>query len=254
VRKAAVLIAGPTASGKSAIAVLVARALGGTVVNADSMQVYGDLHVLTARPGPEDEAAVPHELFGHVDGATNYSVARYVADAALLLDRLSQTNIVPVLVGGTGLYFKALTEGLSDIPPVPDSVRERLRSEFAGAQPSVIHAALRRLDPLMADRLRPSDPVRTLRALEVFAATGRSLSTFQGSRRPGPLAGYRLVRVFLAPDRAVLRERIDRRFAGWSRAAAWPRSRRLPVAPSTPPSRSCGRTACQGCSRNDAAR
>src|SRR3712207_3792301 len=113
---AAILIAGPTASGKSALALSLAQALGGVVVNADSMQVYRDLRVLTARPTPEEEGLAPHRLYGHVDGAVNYSVGRYVADAARVLDGARAVGQRPVVVGGTGLYFKALTQGLSQMP------------------------------------------------------------------------------------------------------------------------------------------
>ncbi len=207
----AVLIAGPTASGKSALGIRLARALGGVVVNADSMQVYRDLRVLTARPTEAEEAGTPHGLYGHVDGAVNYSVGHYVADAGRLLDAL-EPGVTPVFVGGTGLYFKALTEGLSRIPPVPDAVREAVRRESEGRDTPDLHRLLAERDPQTARTLRPSDRLRVQRALEVFAATGRSLVSFHGEREPGLLAGRRLATLFLAPDRAVLRERIDRRF------------------------------------------
>ncbi len=207
----AVLIAGPTASGKSALGIRLARALGGVVVNADSMQVYRDLRVLTARPDAAEEAATPHRLYGHVDGSVNYSVGHYVADAGRLLDGLDPGSI-PVFVGGTGLYFKALTEGLSRIPPVPDAVREAVRRESEGRDTPDLHRLLAERDPETARTLRPSDRLRVQRALEVFAATGRPLVSFHGEREPGLLAGRRLATLFLAPDRAVLRERIDRRF------------------------------------------
>src|SRR3954447_15260439 len=115
----ALIVAGPTASGKSALALAIAQRVGGTIINADSMQVYRDLRVLTARPTPDEEALVPHRLYGHVDGAVNYSVGRYIADAIRVLDEVGE-GAVPIFVGGTGLYFKALTEGLSEMPAVPD--------------------------------------------------------------------------------------------------------------------------------------
>jgi tRNA dimethylallyltransferase len=210
-RFGAVLIAGPTASGKSALAIRLAEALGGGVVNADSMQVYRDLRVLTARPTPAEEAAVPHRLFGHVDGAVNYSVGHYVEDARRILESLDP-GAVPIVVGGTGLYFKALTEGLSQIPPVPDPVREAVRRESEGVATPDLHRRLAERDPETASRLRPSDRLRVQRALEVFSATGRPLASFHGDREPGPLADRPLLRLFLDPDREALRARIDTRF------------------------------------------
>ncbi|WP_083533178.1 tRNA (adenosine(37)-N6)-dimethylallyltransferase MiaA [Bosea sp. WAO] len=220
VRYSAVLIAGPTASGKSALAVALAQRFGGGVVNADSMQVYRDLQVITARPTPEEMGDVPHHLYGHVDGATNHSVAAYAAEAAALLDTLSAQGRLPVLVGGTGLYFKALTEGLSAIPPVPEAVRVAFRAHAAECATDALHAELADKDPEMAARLRPSDRLRVMRALEVIAATGRSLASFQGERQPGPLAGQKLLQIFLAPERELVRERIDRRFDAMMAAGA----------------------------------
>ncbi|KUL95687.1 tRNA delta(2)-isopentenylpyrophosphate transferase [Bosea sp. WAO] len=219
-RYSAVLIAGPTASGKSALAVALAQRFGGGVVNADSMQVYRDLQVITARPTPEEMGDVPHHLYGHVDGATNHSVAAYAAEAAALLDTLSAQGRLPVLVGGTGLYFKALTEGLSAIPPVPEAVRVAFRAHAAECATDALHAELADKDPEMAARLRPSDRLRVMRALEVIAATGRSLASFQGERQPGPLAGQKLLQIFLAPERELVRERIDRRFDAMMAAGA----------------------------------
>jgi len=212
VRVGAVLIAGPTASGKSALGVRLAQALDGVVINADSMQVYRDLRVLTARPTPEEEAQAPHRLYGHVDAGVNFSVGRYVADATAVLREVHGRKL-PLFVGGTGLYFKALTEGLSDMPPVPDEVREAVRRESEGLETPELHRLLAERDPDTARALRPSDRLRVQRALEVFAATGRPLVSFHGARRPGPLGGLPVVKLFLAPDREELRRRIDRRFA-----------------------------------------
>lgn len=208
----AVLIAGPTASGKSALALTLARRTGGIVVNADSMQVYGDLRTLTARPSSAEEAEVAHRLYGHVDGAINYSAGRFLADAARLLPELREAGRLPIVVGGTGLYFKALLEGLSDIPPVPDAVRETVRRESESRTSAELHAELTSRDPRMAARLRPSDRLRILRALEVFAATGRSLVSFQGSNAGALFRAENAVRLFLSPDRDALRRRIDARF------------------------------------------
>ncbi|MBN9469628.1 MAG: tRNA (adenosine(37)-N6)-dimethylallyltransferase MiaA [Bosea sp.] len=220
VRYSAVLIAGPTASGKSALAVALAQRFGGVVINADSMQVYRDLSVITARPTREEMGDVPHDLYGHVNGARNHSVAAYVAEAAALLAELATQGRLPVLVGGTGLYFKALTEGLSAIPPVPEAVRADFRAHAAGRTTGELHDELAVRDPEMAARLRPSDRLRVMRALEVLAATGRSLSSFQGERQPGPLAGQKLLQIFLAPERELVRERIDRRFDAMMAAGA----------------------------------
>lgn len=208
----ALLIAGPTASGKSALALDVARRRDGVVINADSMQVYRDLRVLTARPTPEEEAAAPHRLYGHVDGAVNHSVARWLADAAAALAELEAQGRLPIFCGGTGLYFKAVTEGLSDIPPVPDEIRARVRAECEGRETAELHLRLRERDPTSAARLRPSDRLRVMRALEVHAATGRSIGDYWDARAPGPLAGEGVEKVFLAPDRAEIRARIDARF------------------------------------------
>jgi tRNA dimethylallyltransferase len=209
-RPAAVLIAGPTASGKSALASRIARAHGGVVVNTDSMQVYADLRVLTARPDEAEEAAVPHRLYGHVDGATNYSLGHFARDAAALLATLD--GRLPVFVGGTGLYFRTLEQGFSELPPVPDDVRAEIRGRAEGQSTEALHADLACRDPEGAARLRPSDRMRVMRALEVFAATGRPIASFYGDPVPGPLAGLALKKVFLAPDREVLRRRIDARF------------------------------------------
>lgn len=208
----AFVIAGPTASGKSALALRLAAMTGGAIVNVDSMQVYRDLAVLTARPGAEEEAAAPHRLFGHVDGATNHSVGRYLEEARSVLATLDAAGTTPILVGGSGLYLKALTEGLSDLPAVPAAVRERVRADAADLTSTALHAELASRDPVSAAGLRPSDRSRILRALEFTVATGGSIAAARGERRPGPLGGHALVALFLAPDRTELRERIDRRF------------------------------------------
>jgi len=207
-----ILIAGPTASGKSALAIRLAKALGGVVINADSMQVYTDLRIITARPSPVEEALVPHRLFGHVDGGENYSVGRWLADARELLSRCGEEGLRPIFAGGTGLYFKALLEGLSTIPPVPDSVRAGLRARHGGTPTPDLHALLAARDTDLAARLGQNDRQRIMRALEVLEATGRSLLSFHEAREPGPLAGADVTRLFLAPEREMLRARIDTRF------------------------------------------
>jgi tRNA dimethylallyltransferase len=223
----ALLIAGPTASGKSALAIALARRLGGAVINADSMQVYADLRVITARPTPEEERQAPHLMFGFVDGAVNYSVGRYLEDAAKALAEVSARGLVPIFVGGTGMYFKAMLRGLSEIPRTPEDVRARVRALAEGREAPVLHALLAARDPVMAARLRPSDPQRILRALEVVEATGRSLSEFQGARAGALLAIEDCVGVFLEVERKVLAARIDARFEAMMREGAFEEVRAL---------------------------
>ena len=211
-RPLTILIAGPTASGKSALALRLARAVGGVVINADAMQVYRDLRVITARPTLADEALAPHALYGTVDAAANHSVARWLDDVGEALRRAAEAGLTPIVVGGTGLYLKALTRGLSEIPPVPEPVRAAVRRWAAIHSSEVLHADLARRDPLTAGRLRPTDTQRVARALEVHVATGESLASYQ-ARRSMPLVNAgRYVGVVLAVDRATLRERVDRRF------------------------------------------
>ncbi len=223
----AVLIAGPTASGKSALALVLALRHNGVLINTDSMQVYRDLNVLSARPTPDEESRVPHVLFGHVDGAVNYSVGHWLEDVARILPEIRHSGRLPIFVGGTGLYFKALTQGLSDIPRVPEATRAKLRAETAGMAPALLHERLAVCDPVMAAKLRPSDPQRLLRALEVFEATGRSLATFQQNKKPPLLVVPKCEAVFLAPDRAELRRRIETRFAAMLEAGALEEVRQL---------------------------
>lgn len=217
---APILIAGPTASGKSAYAMRVAEEVGGVVINADSMQVYRELRVLTARPSAEDEARVPHRLYGHVGAAEPYSVARWLEDVAAVLAECRSTGRRPIIVGGTGLYFKALTEGLSPVPPVPASVRERWRQLAQEVSAAALHEMLAARDPVMAGRLAVSDRQRVTRALEVFEATGKSLAAWQGMAGEPlvPLAGAD-ARV-LEIDRQVLYDRCDRRFEQMIEAGA----------------------------------
>jgi tRNA dimethylallyltransferase len=216
----AILIAGPTASGKSALALRLACALGGVVINADSMQVYRDLRVLTARPDQADEAKAPHVLFGHVDGAVNYSAGLWLADVSHLLDEFWRTGRLPVFVGGTGLYFKALTQGLSAIPRVPEDVRAKVRASAANVPAAGLHARLMRCDPATGARLRQTDPQRILRALEVFEATGKSLVSFHGARAAPLLDAKDIFAVFLATEREALKARIGVRFDAMLQAGA----------------------------------
>jgi tRNA dimethylallyltransferase len=209
----ALLIAGPTASGKSAVALKLAKRFGATIVNADSMQVYRDLSVLTARPSGTEEREAPHRLYGEIDGAENFSVGLWLARARAILAENAGRSAPILFVGGTGLYFRALTQGLSEIPRVPEAVRAAVRAEAEGLAAPSLHARLAKRDPLTAARLSPSDRQRILRALEVLAATGRPLAEFQGAPAAPALATGEWVGLFLSPERAALDARIKARFA-----------------------------------------
>jgi tRNA dimethylallyltransferase len=206
----ALLIAGPTASGKSALALAIAQRIGATIVNADSMQVYADLRILTARPSLEEERLAPHRLFGEIDGAVTFSVGLYEARARTIL---ANVEAPLVFVGGTGLYFRALTQGLSEMPDVPERVRAEVRASAEGREARELHDELQRVDPAAAARLRPSDRQRLLRALEVFYAAGRSLTSYQNQRAAPMLGPGEWRGLFLAPDREELKRRIETRFS-----------------------------------------
>ena len=215
-----ILIAGPTASGKSALALTLAERLGGMIINADSMQVYRDLRIITARPGPQEETRVPHRLYGHVDAAESYSVGHWCLDAGAALAEAANADLLPIVVGGTGLYFKALTQGLAAVPPVPADIRAAVRARLEAAGPAALHAELQTRDPAMASRLKPGDRTRVARALEVVEATGRSLADWQRAGMPAILDPAHAIKIFLAPDRAELRRRIDARFEAMLAAGA----------------------------------
>jgi tRNA dimethylallyltransferase len=209
--KRAVLIAGPTASGKSALALALAQELGGIIINADSMQVYRDLRVLTARPSPEEERLVPHRLFGHVDAAENYSAGRYVADAARILNELP-SGAMPIFAGGTGLYFRSLMTGLAAIPPIDPAVREALRVRLEAEGVEALYAELAAKDPPAAGRIMPRDQSRILRALEVVQATGRTISDWHREGLPPVIEPGSALKIFLHPERGELTRRIEKRF------------------------------------------
>jgi tRNA dimethylallyltransferase len=216
----AVLIAGPTASGKSALALTLAETVGGFIINTDSMQVYRDLKVITARPTQEQEACAPHLLYGHVDAAENYSVGRYLADASAALAEAERRHLTPIFVGGTGLYFKALTRGLAAVPAIAPEIRTRVRERLTAEGPAALHAELTQRDPAMAERLKPADRARIARALEVIEATGRSLSAWHRDGLPALLDAGHTIRIFLTPERAELSRRIDVRFDAMMAAGA----------------------------------
>jgi tRNA dimethylallyltransferase len=203
------LIAGPTASGKSGLAIALAERIGGTVINADASQVYQDLRVLSARPSPADEARVPHRLFGYVDGAEACSAARWAADAAAAVRRAVDDGRVPVLVGGTGLYLRTVLDGIAPVPEIDPAVREDVRKyPVADA-----YEALFREDHDAAVRLNRHDTTRIARALEVVRSTGRPLAAWQAERAGGIGAQFDVRGLVLLPERERLVARCDARLA-----------------------------------------
>ncbi|MGY2735969.1 tRNA (adenosine(37)-N6)-dimethylallyltransferase MiaA [Sphingomonas sp. UYP23] len=203
------LIAGPTASGKSALGIAVAERHDGIVINADSAQVYRDLRVLTARPTEADEARVPHRLFGHIDGAESYSAARWTDEARAEIGRAHSLGKLPVLVGGTGLYVRTLLDGIAPVPEIDPAVRAEVRA----LPVAEAHAALAMLDPTAAARLAPADTTRVARALEVVRSTGKSLASWQAERSGGIGERITLAAIVLLPDRDWLMARCDSRAA-----------------------------------------
>jgi tRNA dimethylallyltransferase len=216
----AVLIAGPTASGKSALALELAQMHDAVIINADSMQVYRDLRVITARPTPEDETKTPHRLYGHVDAAINFSAGHWVTDAAAVLAEVRGQNRLPIFVGGSGLYFKALTRGLSAVPPISPEIREGVRARLERDGVEALHVELAQRDPASAERLKPRDRTRIARALEVVEATGRSLTDWHREGLPPLLPSGEFSALFLSPERERLYAGIDARFDVMLKAGA----------------------------------
>jgi tRNA dimethylallyltransferase len=216
----AVLIAGPTASGKSALALELAERTNGVVINADSMQVYRDLRIVTARPTQAEETRVAHRLYGHIDAAVNFSAGAWVVDASAALAEARAHHQLPIFVGGSGLYFKALTRGLSAVPPILPEIREAVRARLECGGVEALHAELAQRDPQSAERLKPRDRSRIARALEVVEATGRSLSDWHRDGLPPLLAPGTFSALFLKPDRDQLYARIDARFDAMLRDGA----------------------------------
>jgi len=205
-----VVLSGPTAVGKTGLALELARRLGAEIVNADSLQVYRYLDIGTAKPTAAARAAVPHHLLDVVDPDENYDAARYLAAADAAVEAIVRRGRLPLVVGGTGLYIRALLFGLCPVPAVPAVVRRQVREQLAAAGPEVLHRQLQRLDPETASRLHPRDRSRLTRALEVRLATGRSLREFQEAHRFAR-PRYRFLHLFLAGDREQLYRRIEER-------------------------------------------
>ncbi|WP_446741461.1 tRNA (adenosine(37)-N6)-dimethylallyltransferase MiaA [Sphingobium yanoikuyae] len=202
------LIAGPTASGKSALAVRLAQIADGVVINADASQVYADLAILSARPSAEEMGGVPHRLFGHIDGAEACSAARWATEARAEIDAAHAAGKLPVLVGGTGLYIRTLLDGIAPVPEIDADIRAAVR-----AMPvTQAHEALRSEDPEAAARLAPADTTRVARALEVVRSTGKPLKIWQQHKQGGIADRISLSPMILLPPRDWLIERCDRRF------------------------------------------
>jgi len=222
----ALLIMGPTASGKSALALALAARLDGEIVNADSMQVYCDFRILTARPSLEEEARAPHHLYGHIDAGDLYSTGRWLDEALAAIAGIRKRGRSPILVGGTGLYFKALTEGLADIPAPAPETRNALRVQCAIEGAPAMHALLQAVDPDSAARIAANDAPRILRALEVYETTGERLSSLREDTKP-PLAREAWAGVALMPERAPLYHAINTRFEAMLAAGALEEARAL---------------------------
>lgn len=221
-----ILIAGPTAGGKSALALDLARREGGEIVNADALQVYRDLSILTARPDAAAEALAPHHLFGCVDGDAPWSVGAWLRAAERIIGEIRARGAVPIVVGGTGLYFKALIEGLAEVPPIPAGVREAVGEQYERQGEAAFREELRRRDPKAEARINPADRQRLTRAMEVFVATGRALTDWQADTRPLLAAGTWRALV-VEPDRETLFRRCDERLVVMMREGALQEVERL---------------------------
>jgi tRNA dimethylallyltransferase len=219
-RRRCVIVAGPTAGGKSALAADIAEAAGGTVINADSMQVYDGLAVVTAQPSAADRARVPHVLYGTVPPDARYSAGRWAEAATAAAEGAWAAGRLPVFCGGTGFYLETLTRGLSPIPAVPDAVRAAVAERRTAQDPARFHGALAAVDPAMAARLDPADGQRIARALEVFEATGKTLSDWQADAPPQPMLDAETLTLVAAPDRGTLYAAIDARFETMVQAGA----------------------------------
>ena len=216
IRAEIILIAGATASGKSSLALSLASEIttaGGQacIINADSMQVYREMQVLTARPSIEEVKQCPHELYGHVSAGDEYNVGRWLSEVQAAIANAKNAGQIPILVGGTGLYFKCLTEGIADIPDIPEDIRKAVRERHEAEGTYACHAALKAIDPQAYQRLEATDPQRVLRALEVYEASGRCLSDWQSDPVIPPITAP-MLKILLTPSREWLYARCDSRF------------------------------------------
>lgn len=211
----AILIAGPTASGKSALAIRLAKDLSGVVINADSMQVYSDLRVITARPDAQEVEQAPHSLYGTIDGATACSAVQWAEMAMVEIERAWDKGLMPILVGGTGMYFKALLDGMVSIPPIDAAIRKKVRAEIAETGSEAMHAKLKALDAKAYERIEPADGQRIARAMEVALSTGKALSQWQEEPHSGPLTKLddagQIAKLVIDIDREKLYERCGQR-------------------------------------------
>ena len=205
-----IVVTGPTASGKSALALALAERRGGTVINADAMQTYDAFPILTAQPAPEEQARAPHALYGVVPLGETVSAASWRTLASGEIERARAAGRVPILCGGSGLYLRTLMKGIAPIPDAPPELREQANADWAALGPAAFRARLAEHDPVLVGRLKPGDRQRHVRAWEVWQATGRPLSAWQEGE--ASTAPWRFVTVLLSPDRTWLRERIERRF------------------------------------------
>lgn len=221
-----VLIAGPTAAGKSAAALVLAEAINGVIINADSMQVYAELPILSGQPSPEERARIPHRLFGHIKATERYSAGRFQHEASAELAMAKTGGRIPIFAGGTGLYFNVLTQGLSPIPAVAPEIGKLVRQRFEELGREKFHAELLRRDPASAV-LRPGDTQRILRAADVLESTGRGISEWQKVAGQPVLFGLKTARFVIAPDRDLLNGRINRRFEAMIGQGALEEVRRL---------------------------
>lgn len=221
------LIHGPTASGKTDLAIALAERLEGEIVNADSMQVYKDLRVLTARPTEAEEERAIHHLFGHVDPGERYSTGRWLEEATRILADIERRGKTAIFVGGTGLYLLSLIEGLSEVPPVPEEVREEVRAILRTDGVDALRARVEAVDPEAAARIAGADRQRLSRAYEVWLATGNTLTSFQNSPARAPLTDTPWLGVALTPPRARLYARIERRFGSMMMEGAMEEARAL---------------------------
>ncbi|MEM1106526.1 MAG: tRNA (adenosine(37)-N6)-dimethylallyltransferase MiaA [Pseudomonadota bacterium] len=221
------LIHGPTASGKSKLALELASVLDGEIINTDAMQVYGDLDVLTARPSEADRQAVPHHLFGHVTADVRYSTGQWLVDVAPVIADILRRGKVPILVGGTGLYFLAVTQGLSGVPPVPEEVRADVKAILQSEGVDRLRSRVSEVDPESAARIQGQDRYRLSKAYEVWLATGTPLSALHGARRTPVLGAGEWLGIALTPPRPRLYQRIDKRFEGMMMQGAMEEARAL---------------------------